>query len=230
MGQEGAPSGSDSAELAEATVVPEPSSPAQRPRRRRPTGRRPGDSGTRDAILAAARDRFAASGFEGTTIRAVAQEAGVDPALVHHFFGTKDGLLAAALALPPGLVRSLLDVASGPVDDLGERLVRFYLDLWEDPATGESLRAMFRSAVSHEDAARLLRAFVESQVLRQVAQRVGGDRADLRVTLASSHLVGLAVARYVIGVEPLAGVDRELLVACVAPSVQRYLTGALPDA
>jgi AcrR family transcriptional regulator len=198
---------------------------AAEPRRR--GGRRPGTSGTRDDILRAAREAFAVNGYAGTTIRGVAAAAGVDPALVGHFFGTKDGLFTASLELPPDLPDRLLSALDGDRAGVGERLVRFYLALWEDPVTAVQLRAMMTSAVAHEQAAALLREFVSRRLLAQLDDHLAGDDRSLRVTLAGSQLVGLALARYLVRIEPLAGADLETVVAAVAPTLQRYITGEL---
>jgi len=148
--------------MADVTTTRPEKTPAARSR----TGRRAGDSGTRDRILEAARGRFAEHGFAGTTIRAVAADAGVDPALVHHFYGSKDDLFAAAVALPidPNLLPA---VVAGDPAGVGERFVRFYLGLWEDPTIGPTLLAVFRSAVSHDRAAALLREFVSARLLQR---------------------------------------------------------------
>src|SRR3954452_13766228 len=176
--------------------------PEKTPAARTRTGRRTGDSGTREQILESARARFAEHGFAGTTIRAVAADAGVDPALVHHFYGSKDDLFAAAVALPID-PDALPAVVAGDPSGVGERFVRFYLALWEDPTTGPVLLAVFRSAVSHDRAAALLREFVSARLLQRVAgelRRADGtpvDDAERRVALAASQLLGVALVRYV---------------------------------
>jgi AcrR family transcriptional regulator len=192
------------------------------------TGRRPGPNRTRAAIVAAARTAFAARGYDAVSIRAVAREAGVDPALVHRFYGSKEELFVAAMELPlsPGrLVPALL--ADG-VDDLGERLVRTLLELFDRPAAFAPFLALIRGAVSNDHAAAMLREFIAREVLGRLARAASPDRPELRASLAGSQVVGLAMARYVIGVPPLATTDRETVVACVGPTIQRYLTGALP--
>jgi AcrR family transcriptional regulator len=194
----------------------------------RRTGRRPGPNRTRAAIVAAARAAFAARGYDAVSIRAVAREAGVDPALVHRFYGSKEELFVAAMELPlsPGqLVPALL--ADG-VDDLGERLVRTLLELFDRPAAFAPFLALIRGAVSNDHAAAMLREFITREVLGRLARAASPDRPELRASLAGSQVVGLAMARYVIGVPPLATTDREIVVACVGPTIQRYLTGALP--
>ena len=192
-----------------------------------PGGRRPGSSGTREAILAAARAGFAERGYTGTTIRAVAKAADVDPALVLHFFGTKDDLFAACLALPPEMMARMPAAFDGDPSAVGERLTRTYLSLWEDPATGPALLAVVRSAVSHQDAAQRLGEFVGSLLLAPTAERLHVDAPELRVALASAQLIGLALSRYVVRVESVVHAELETLVRAVAPSVQRYLTGDL---
>lgn len=192
-----------------------------------PGGRRPGDSGTRDAILDAARSGFARAGYDATTIRGVAREAGVDPALVHHFFGSKEAMFTAALSLPlqPGeVVPALL---AGGTEGLGERLVLLFLSLWDSPATREPLLGLIRSAVSHERAAAMLREFLTAEVLGRVASALDVPDAALRANLVGSQMIGLAMLRYVIEVEPLASAEHAAIVAAVGPTVQRYLTGDL---
>ena len=189
------------------------------------TGRRPGDSGTREAILDAARDCFADRGFAATSIRAVATRAGVDAALVHHYFGTKDRLFAAALELPidpSTVVPTLLEPG---VDGLGERIVRFFLGVWDQPAPRARIQAVLRSALTEESAAALLRDFVTTQVLGPVAAALGTPDAQLRASLVGTQLVGLGMLRYLVKVEPLASADTETVVAAVAPTIQRYLSG-----
>ncbi|MDQ1485624.1 MAG: hypothetical protein QOJ62_1317, partial [Actinomycetota bacterium] len=128
-----------------------------------PAGRRPGNGDTRQDVLDAARECFATSGYDGATIRAIAAKAGVDPALVHHFFGAKTNLFAAAMELPaPEVLPGLLD---GEVDGLGERVVRTFLTLWEDPNTRSRFLAVVRSAVRYEAAATMLRSFLSREVL-----------------------------------------------------------------
>jgi AcrR family transcriptional regulator len=192
------------------------------------TGRRPGPNRTRAAILDAARAAFAERGYDAVSVRAVARAAGVDPALVHRFFGSKEELFAAAMELPisPGqLVPALL--ADG-VEDLGERLVRTFLELFDRPAAFAPFLALIRGAVSNEQAAALLREFLTREVLGRLAAAASPDRPELRASLAGSQVVGLAMARYVVRVPPLAGTDRETVVSCVGPTIQRYLTGELP--
>ncbi|WP_028649594.1 TetR/AcrR family transcriptional regulator [Nocardiopsis sp. CNT312] len=203
---------------------------ATEPRRanQRPGGRRPGRSQTREAILAAAREQFAAKGYTGTTFRGIAAQAGVDPALVRHFYGTKDQLFAASMHIPTEVfadVESAL-LTGGP-HGLGERLARTYLGLWDDPATAAPLAALVRTALTTDQGADLLRNFLQGRLLEKVTPALDQDRPRLRAELAVSHLIGTALARYVLRVEPIASLETDELVAVLAPALQRYLTGTI---
>ena len=191
-------------------------------------GRRPdGGPDTREAILAAARDLFAVNGFDRTTIRAVATRAGVDPALVHHYFGTKDQLLAASLDLPMDPVAVLGDLADDP-EHAGAELVRRVLGLWEgDPETRRRLIALMRTGLSHDHAAALLRDLFGRTILLVLQGFVAGDRPELRAALAGTQMGGLILGRYLVGVPAVANASVDELVAAVGPTVQRYLTGPL---
>ncbi|MET8279183.1 TetR family transcriptional regulator [Micromonospora sp. NPDC005174] len=195
----------------------------------RRTGRRPGNPDTREAILEAARAAFAERGFDAAPIRAIAATAGVDPALVHHYFGTKDQLFRAAMNFPVDPAALLPAVLAGDQDAVGERLVRTFVGIWDSPA-GSAGVALLRSAVSSEWTARLLREFVTTQVLRRVLDQLDVDPAQLplRGALVATQLIGLAMIRHVVRLEPVASADPETLVATIGPTVQRYLTGPLP--
>ena len=190
-------------------------------------GRRPGESGTREAILAAAREGFGSAGYGGTTIRGVARTAGVDPALVHHFFGNKEGLFGAAMELPfdPAVVVSEL-LADG-LQGLGERVVRTFLAIWDGTPGQGPMLALLRSAVTDEQAADSLRAFLTRVLLTPLAQAAGDDRPELRANLVASQMVGLAVARYVVRLQPLASAAPDDLAPALGPTLDRYLTGPL---
>jgi AcrR family transcriptional regulator len=190
-------------------------------------GRRPGDSGTRTAILSAAKEAFGAQGYGATSLRAVARTAGVDPALVLHFFGSKDGLFEAALELPLDPAVVVVSLLEGGVEGLGQRVVRTFLGVWDaTPGQGPML-AMLRSAVSHEDSATMLRELLLRVILRPLAVGAGGDDPDLRASLLASQVVGLAVTRYVLRLEPVASADADTLAPLLGPTLQRYLTGPL---
>ncbi|WP_326651713.1 MULTISPECIES: TetR family transcriptional regulator [unclassified Streptomyces] len=201
---------------------------AQAPRRRGRPARTETDEGpgARERILEAARTEFAERGYDKTTVRGIARAAGVDPALVHHYFGTKDEVFAAAIevSFEPALV--IPAILGQGADGIGERLARYFIGVWENPATRGPLLAIVRSALTHEAAAKVLRGFV----LRRLLERLAGDLdvpdPKFRAELAASQMIGIAILRYVIKVEPLASADPEEIVAMVAPTLQRYLTEA----
>ena len=191
------------------------------------TGRRPGEPATRERITDAARRLFAERGFDQTSVRAVAAEAGVDPALVHHYFGTKQRLFLEAVDFPIDAVSALSTLSIDDVDHVGENLVRFALRLWDDPVVLPRLLGVLRSAVTDAEAARMLGTLFTRQGPVQLVLAIGADQPDLRAELVGTQLVGLAVARHVLRVEPLASAGHETIVAAVGPTMQRYLTGDL---
>ncbi|MEW2428882.1 TetR family transcriptional regulator [Micromonospora sp. NPDC047644] len=195
----------------------------------RRTGRRPGNPGTREAILDAARTAFADRGYDAASIRGIAGTAQVDPALVHHYFGSKDQLFLAAMNFPVDPGQLVPRVLAGDRDGVGERMVRIFLGVWDSPA-GSAAQALLRSAVSNEWTARLLREFVTTQVLRRVLENLDVDPVELplRGSLVATQMIGLAMMRHVVRLEPVASADPETLVAAIGPTIQRYLTGPLP--
>jgi AcrR family transcriptional regulator len=201
------------------TVSSRPASVARR-------GRRPGTSTTRQAILDAARARFASDGYAATTIRRVATDAGVNASLVMQFFRSKDELFAAVMSISPVALARFSTAFEGPDEDLGERVVRAYLDAWEG-TDSEPLMAMLRGAIANDQASAQLRDFIQSRLLDGVKSRAVGEDAAIRAGLASSMLVGIIVGRRIVGVSTLADLDLETLVALVAPAVQSVLTSGL---
>ena len=194
----------------------------------RSRGRRRGGPDTRGQILAAARESFASKGFGGTTIRAVAGGAGVDPALVHHYFGTKDDLFLAALEIPVDPRRLVPAVLDGGVAGAGERLVRQFLAVWDDPQARLPLLGLVRSSLVQETPETLLRQGILRMVLEPLRSALPEREADRRVQLVVSQMAGLVVARYLLALEPLASMPADEVVAWVGPTVQRYLDGPLP--
>jgi AcrR family transcriptional regulator len=190
------------------------------------TGRRPGNQDTREAILMAAKEAFAARGYDKASIRQIASGAEVDPALVHHYFGSKEKLFLATLDAPVDPGEMIPKIVAGGIDGVGERLVRIFLTVWDSPA-GTSIAALLRSALSHDWSARMLREFVTSQILRRIVQNLEIDpkEAPTRASLAASQMVGLAMARYIVKIEPIASLPREAVVAAIGPTIQRYLAG-----
>jgi len=193
----------------------------------RTTGRRPGESVTREAILDASRAAFAETGYDRTTIRGIAAEAQVDPALVLHYFGSKDELFGAALQVPvePGEV--LRRVMSRDVEEMGATIVRTFLEAWEPPESRSPLVAMVRSAMTNETAMALVREYLGRRVFGPITQTLGAPDAELRATLMGSQFIGLAMMRYIARIEPLASASVDQLVAAIGPTMQRYLTGDL---
>lgn len=187
------------------------------------TGRRPGTGGTREKILAAARSHFGEVGYEGATIRAIAAAAEVDPKLVLHYFGSKEGVFRAAVDFPFDPSESIPRLLKPGLDGLGARLVRFFLDTWESPM-GSPLLALVRSVVSSESAAALMRDFVSREILARLAEALELDQPQLRASLAASQLVGLAMLRYVVRVQPLASAPPAKVAAWLGPTLQRYFT------
>lgn len=191
------------------------------------SGRRPGQSGTREAILAAARARFAEVGFDKASIRSIAAAAEVDSALVHHYFGSKQELFAAAVDLPIDPAFILEAIQNAPLAELGTVLPRTMLTVWDSEA-GPGVVAAFRSIMAGGDTA-LVRTFIVQVVLASVRDRIDNPKgsADLRISLVASQLGGLLVTRKVLGIEPIASLPAEEVARLVAPNVQRYLTGDL---
>lgn len=188
-------------------------------------GRRPGVNTTRQAILDAARARFAADGFAATTIRRVAADAEVNPSLVIQFFTSKEELFAAVMSISPKSLARISTVFEGPDEHLGERVVRAFLEVWEGaPKDSEPLMAMLRGAITNEQAAAQLREFIQARLLDAMgAKRDDAPDDALRAGLASSMLVGIVVGRRLVGVPILAEADTETLVAMVAPAIQSVL-------
>lgn len=178
-------------------------------------------------MLAAAKNRFAEEGYEKTTLRAIADEARVDASMVLYLFGSKDQLFRESLRLiidPDVLVRALTG-AGGEDGDIGTRMVRTYLAVWEGHDSAATMRMMLASATSNPDAHAAFREFIQAYVLTAVSGVLGGDeQARLRAMLAASSLVGTAMLRYVMVVPPLSDLPAEDVVRLVAPTVTRYLT------
>lgn len=191
---------------------------------RRTPGRRPGGPDTRGEILDAARETFAAKGFEGTSLRAVARAAGVDAALVHHYFDGKESLFVEAMALPidPRVVAER--VLDGPVEGIGDRIIGTFLAVWEAPESRVRMKAMLRAAISSEDYAHLIRDAITRLILGPVSSVLDVPDAQLRVSLVASQLMGVVLVRYIIELDPLASATADEVVARIAPTIQRYLT------
>jgi AcrR family transcriptional regulator len=193
------------------------------------TGRRPGRPDTREVILAAARDAFAERGYDGASIRHIAAAAAVDPALVHHYFGTKEGLFQAALQVPFDPSTVIPAALAGGVEGVGERLVLTLLGVW-DGAAGGPAAAFMRTAVSNEAMSRMLREFLVKRIMRRIGKQLGLDpvEAPMRTNLIGSQMAGLILARYILKLEPIASAPPAQVAALVGPTIQRYATEPLP--
>ena len=191
-------------------------------------GRRPGAPDTRAEILASARNLFAARGFGSTSVRAIAADAGVDPSLVHHYFGTKDDLFVAALEIPVDPRQLLAGIADQGQDGAAERMLRIFLGVWDDPAHRLPLVGLFRSLLEPAGE-RMLREGFLPVVLVPVGERLGVDRPERRMPVVASQILGLIMVRYVVALEPVASMSADEVVATYAPVIQRYLFDPLPD-
>lgn len=196
------------------------------PARRRP-GRRPGSADTRGRILDAARATFADHGFDGATVREIAARAGVDPALVHHYFGTKQRLFVAAMEFPVDVGATFAALAAGPRETIGERIVRTFVDVWDRPEVRPMVLGLVRSAATDPVAAGMFRRLLAEGPLLALASAVDAPDAGLRATLVGTQLIGIAMARYVAGLEPIASLRPDELATAVGPTLTRYLLGDL---
>lgn len=198
--------------------------------RKKPPGRPAGTSGTRDRILASARELFARQGIDKTSIRSIAAAAGVDSALVHHYFGTKQQLFAAAIDIPVDpMATILIPLRSTPVDELGRALPALLIPLW-DSEMGNGLLATMRSLLAGTDVS-LIRSFLQEVIAAEIAPRIDSPAGTgkLRVQFVASQLMGIVMARYIVGLEPFASLRPDQIAETVAPNLQRYLTGDLPE-
>lgn len=197
------------------------------PKRR---GRRPAAAGdTRGAILEAARGLFLEQGYDATSIRAVALAAGVDPALVHHYFDDKADLFAASIEAPirpDRIVRLALD---GPREKIGETLVTLVLTALENESAQRTIIGLMRTALGHDFAAAMLRQFLVREVFHRIASEISKDRpgedGDLRANLAATQIVGLVMVRYGVRAEPLASASVAEVADRVGPVIQWHLLG-----
>ncbi len=190
-------------------------------------GRRAAGEDTRAALIAAARETFVEKGYDGATVRAIAARAGVDAAMVNHWFGGKEGLFAqSVLQLPFDPAEILKRLIDGPVEQAGERIIRTFITVW-DATGGGTFAALIRSVTSQPEVATALKSFLITAIFKNVLAEIGAEQRDLRATLCATQMVGLGIVRYVVHFEPLASADIDTVVKAVAPNLQRYLTGEL---
>ena len=193
---------------------------------RRP-GRPPGAGNTRELVLAAARRAFTEKGYDAASLRQIAGDAGVDQGMLRHYYTDKAGLFRAAMELPIDLQAVLKGLLAGGRDGLGERMLRWFLRQWDEAREHSPIVILVRSAVTHDESTRMLREFITAQVLGPLAAAMETPDRELRASLVGSQMVGLVMARYIVRVEPLASADHETVIAAVAPTLQRYLTGSI---
>ncbi|MCV7089500.1 TetR/AcrR family transcriptional regulator [Mycobacterium interjectum] len=201
---------------------------AETKNRRRP-GRPAGASDTRDRILTSARELFASKGIRNTSVRAVAAGAGVDSALVHHYFGTKEKLFAAAVHIPIDPMDIIGPLREVPIEEIGFRLPSMLLPLW-DSELGTGFIAVLRSVLAGSEI-NLFRTFIEDVITVEVGPRVDDPPGSgaIRVQFVASQLVGVVMARYILQLQPFASLPADQIARTIAPNLQRYLTGELPD-
>ncbi|MFG3250884.1 TetR family transcriptional regulator [Streptomyces sp. NPDC048187] len=188
-------------------------------------GRRRGETRTREAILSAARVCFAERGFDGASLRRIAETAGVDQALVHHFYGTKESLFLQALELPGRIQEAISAAARGELAGVGERLVRAHLSVWDDVSSRPALMTMVRSAGIHRAAAARLRETATDILASALSGVITGEHAKLRTSLVATQLIGLAMMRYIALLEPLSSADTDTVVRCYGPALQAIVNG-----
>lgn len=195
--------------------------------RKRP-GRPAGPSDTRERILVSARELFARNGIDKTSIRAIAADAGVDPALVHHYYGTKTQLFAAAIHIPIDPMAVIGPLREVPVDRIGYVLPSILLPLW-DSEMGKGFIATLRSILAGNDVS-LVRSFLQEVIVAEVGSRVDNPPGSgrIRVQFVASQLVGVVMARYILKLDPFKSLPVDVIAETIAPNVQRYLTGDLP--
>jgi len=194
----------------------------------RRSGRRPGDSGTREAIRAAAIEQFAERGYDRPSMRSIAQQAGVDPALVSHFFGSKHALFVDVVELPFDPAQAIPALfGGGDREQIGARLAGFLLSVLEEPSARRRVIGLVRAATSEPEAARMVRDLLTREIFAPVVEELRVDDAQLRANLVSSQIVGMVMARYILGLEPLASMAAQDVAAIVGPTLQRYLTEPL---
>ena len=183
----------------------------------------PKSARTRAAILQAARELFAECGYERTTVRDIAARASIDPAMVMRYFGSKDALFAQATVFD----LELPDFKSADPSEFGAILIGHFLDLWEGPASKDTLTILLRTAATDEAATAKVRDIFSGQVMPMLARAAGPAEGALRAGLISSHLLGLALCRYVLKLSPVVMMTPEQIVGCVGPTLQRYIAGKL---
>ncbi|WP_406269138.1 TetR family transcriptional regulator [Nocardia sp. NBC_00881] len=189
-----------------------------------PIGRRPGKTDTRDVLVETARRKFAESGYDKTTVRDIAAAAGVDPALIRHYFGNKAELFRATMGWPFDPEDVAARITEGARGEIGERLTRVFFEAWEQPESRAPLLAILRGAATHAESAALVRQFIQGRLYAQLASALPGPKAELRIDLAMAQLLGIAYLRHVLKVEPIGSEPLDELIARVAPVITTHLS------
>jgi AcrR family transcriptional regulator len=186
-------------------------------------GRRPGKTDTRKMLLETARRLFAETGYDKTSVRDIAAAAGVDPALIRHYFGSKAALFRATMQWPFEPAKAAANIADGGLTGVGERLTEVFFAAWEQPQSRAPLLATLRGAATHEDSAALVRQFIKGQLYPQIVKALPGPDAELRLDLAMAQLLGIAFLRHILKVNPIASEPVDQLTARVVPTINAHL-------
>ncbi|MFI9510491.1 TetR family transcriptional regulator [Nocardia sp. NPDC052566] len=189
-----------------------------------PIGRRPGKTETRNVLIETARRMFAATGYDKTSVRDIAAEAGVDPALIRHYFGNKAELFRATMGWPFEPAQIAARIIDGDPAAIGDRLTRVFFEAWAHPESRAPLLAILRGAATHAESATLVREFIQGRVYDQLAQALPGPDSALRIDLAMAQLLGIAYLRYILEVEPIASASLDELTTRIAPVIRTHLT------
>jgi AcrR family transcriptional regulator len=190
-------------------------------------GRRPGASAARAEILASARELFSTVGYDATSIRAIARGADVDAALVLHYFSDKEHVFSEAMDFPLHPGEAVAQIVPGPRNAMGRRLAAFFISVWDQPERRDTIMGLLRGATTSPHVAHLLRSLLTERVLGPVGEHLATPDRTLRMSLCSSQLLGLAIGRYILRLEPLVSLSAEEVVDLYGPTLQRYLTGRL---
>ncbi|WP_071337304.1 TetR/AcrR family transcriptional regulator [Streptomyces albidoflavus] len=210
---------------------PQPQPPeTPQPPQRHPGGRRPGENRTREQILDAARECFAERGYDATSVRRIAETAGVDQALVHHFYGTKEKLFLNALEIPLRMPEALAEAAAGDRVGLGSRIVLAHLRVWEDASARPAMMTTLRSAATHRSAAAVLRDYAKGSIREALGKVITGEDVELRIALIATTLIGLSLTRHLVRLDPVPDTSPQELAARLGPVIDLHLDPVSPAA
>ncbi|MGW1688875.1 TetR/AcrR family transcriptional regulator [Streptomyces albidoflavus] len=205
------------------STPPEPHPQPPETPQRHPGGRRPGENRTREQILDAARECFAERGYDATSVRRIAETAGVDQALVHHFYGTKEKLFLNALEIPLRMPEALAEAAAGDRVGLGSRIVLAHLRVWEDASARPAMMTTLRSAATHRSAAAVLRDYAKGSIREALGKVITGEDVELRIALIATTLIGLSLTRHLVRLDPVPDTSPQELAARLGPVIDLHL-------